>query len=112
MRSAIHCRRAFRVGDRIRVGEVLGDVSEIRLQVTHVRSIKNEEIVVPNSTLLQSHVTNYSTLARSRGLILHMTPAYESDPDTPKLVPKEHWWAAPASPTLPLPPAGAGGEER
>jgi len=66
-------RRAFRVGDRIQVGEVFGDVSEIRLQVTHVRSVKNEEIVVPNSGLLNSNVVNYSALARSRGLILHTT---------------------------------------
>jgi small-conductance mechanosensitive channel len=66
-------RRAFRVGDRIQVGEVFGDVSEIRLQVTHVRSVKNEEIVVPNSGLLNSSVVNYSALARSRGLILHTT---------------------------------------
>jgi small-conductance mechanosensitive channel len=66
-------RRAFRVGDRIRVGEVFGDVTEIRLQVTHVRSVKNEELVVPNSTLLGSTVVNYSALARSHGLILHTT---------------------------------------
>lgn len=66
-------RRAFRVGDRIQVGDVLGDVSEVRLQVTHVRSPKNEEIVIPNSLILNSNVTNYSTLARSRGLILHTT---------------------------------------
>ena len=45
-------RRAFRLGDRIQVGEVFGDVSEIRLQVTHLLSLKNEEIVIPNSTLL------------------------------------------------------------
>jgi small-conductance mechanosensitive channel len=174
-------RRAFRVGDRIQVGEVFGDVSEIRLQVTHVRSVKNEEIVVPNSSLLNSSVVNYSALARrGRGLILHttvgigyetpwrqveamlllaaertpgllrepapfvlqkslgdfcvvheinvycnapaemaalysrlhqnildvfneygvqiMTPAYEGDPEQPKLVPKEQWFAAPARP--------------
>jgi small-conductance mechanosensitive channel len=173
-------RRAFRVGDRIQVGEVFGDVSEIRLQVTHVRSVKNEEIVVPNSSLLKSNVVNYSALARTRGLILHttvgigyetpwrqveamlllaaertqgflrepkpfvlqkslgdfcvvyeinaycdapaemarlyaglhqnildvfneycvqiMTPAYEGDPERPKVVPKEQWWSAPARP--------------
>ena len=43
-------RRAFQVGDRIKVGETFGDVTEIRLQVTHLRTLKNEEIVVPNST--------------------------------------------------------------
>ena len=48
-------------------------MTEIRLQVTHLRSVKNEEIVVPNSTLLNSSVVNYSALARSRGLILHTT---------------------------------------
>jgi small-conductance mechanosensitive channel len=66
-------RRAFRVGDRIKVGDVVGDVTEVRLQVTHVRSPKNEEIVIPNSVILNSHVINYSTLAEADGLILHTT---------------------------------------
>ena len=171
-------RRAFRVGDRITVGEFTGDVTEVRLLVTHLRTAKNEEIVVPNSVVLQSHIVNYSKLAKNPGLILHttvgigyetpwrqvegmlllaaertdgvlqdprpfvlekslgdfavtyelnvyvdgaqhipqryaalhrnildvfnehgvqiMTPAYEGDPEQPKLVPKEQWYAAPA----------------
>ncbi|HEX9185583.1 MAG TPA: mechanosensitive ion channel domain-containing protein, partial [Vicinamibacteria bacterium] len=164
---------------------------EVRLQVTHVRSVKNEEIVVPNSSLLNSNVVNYSALARTRGLILHttvgigyetpwrqveamlreaaertpgllrepppfvlqkslgdfcvvyevnaycdapaemaalytrlhqsildvfneygvqiMTPAYEGDPEQPKVVPKDQWWSAPARPGAagaPGPPEG------
>jgi small-conductance mechanosensitive channel len=35
-----------------------------------------------------------------------MTPAYEGDPETPKVVPKEQWHLAPASPD---PPAESGG---
>jgi small-conductance mechanosensitive channel len=66
-------RRAFKVGDRVRIGEVLGEVSQIRLQVTHVRTYKNEDVVLPNSAILGQEVTNYTTLARSRGLILHTT---------------------------------------
>ncbi len=66
-------RRAFKVGDRIQVLDLLGDVAEIRLQVTHLRSLKNEEIIVPNSQILNSHVINYSRLAKDRGLILHTT---------------------------------------
>ena len=66
-------RRAFRVGDRITVGEFTGEVSEVRLMVTHLRTAKNEEIVVPNSLVLQSHVVNYSKLAKTHGLILHTT---------------------------------------
>ena len=171
-------RRAFRVGDRIQVGDVAGDVTESGLMVTRIRTIKNEEVVVPNSAILSNHIVNYSTLAKQAGLILHttvgigyetpwrqveamlimaaertpglrkepppfvrqknlgdfcvtyeinahcddpqamarlytdlhrnildvfneygvqiMTPAYEGDPEQPKLVPKEQWFAAPA----------------
>jgi small-conductance mechanosensitive channel len=66
-------RRAFRLGDWIQVGDVFGEVTEIRLQVTHLRSIRNEEVVLPNSSLLNSNVLNYSALAREEGLILHTT---------------------------------------
>jgi small-conductance mechanosensitive channel len=64
-------RRAFKVGDRIKVGDALGDVTAIRLQVTHLRSPKNEELIVPNSQILGGEVLNYSSLAREQGLILH-----------------------------------------
>src|ERR1044072_566544 len=39
--------------------------------VTHLRSLKNEEIIVPNSLIWTGHVINYSSLARQQGLILH-----------------------------------------
>jgi small-conductance mechanosensitive channel len=66
-------RRAFHVGDRVKIGDHIGDVMEVRLLVTHLRTPKNEEIVVPNSEILNSHVINYSTLARNQGLILYTT---------------------------------------
>ncbi len=66
-------RRAFKVGDRVKIGDLTGDVTEMRLLVTHLKTIKNEEIIVPNSLILNSHVINYSSLAREQGLILHTT---------------------------------------
>jgi len=66
-------RRAFRIGDRIQVGEVTGDVLERKLLVTRLRTVKNEEIVIPNSLIMNSNIVNYSTLARGQGLILHTT---------------------------------------
>ncbi len=72
-------RRAFKVGDRIQVNDISGDVVEMRLLVTHLRTVKNEEIVVPNSLILNSHVINYSTLVQSRGLILHTTVGIGSE---------------------------------
>ena len=64
-------RRAFKVGDRIKVNDVTGDVTEIRLLVTHLRTIKNEEVIVPNAMILSSQIVNYSTFTREKGLILH-----------------------------------------
>jgi small-conductance mechanosensitive channel len=64
-------RRAFKVGDRVKIGEAIGDVIATRLQVTHLKSFKNEEIVIPNSQILAGDVVNYSSLAKAQGLILH-----------------------------------------
>jgi small-conductance mechanosensitive channel len=171
-------RRAFKIGDRVKIGEQIGDVEMVRLLVTHLRTVKNEEIIVPNSNILASEIINYSSLARERGLILHtdvdirydvpwrqvdamlleaaartsgvlrepppyvlkkefreaavtyeinvrcdapqkmasiytdlhgnildvfneygvqiMVPGYEGDPDQPKVVPRDQWYAAPA----------------
>jgi len=171
-------RAAFREGDRIRVGDVVGTVEEIKLMVTRVRTPKNEYVILPNSNILNTDVVNYTQMAEKEGLILHtevgigydtpwrqveamllmaadrtehllkdpppfvlqkslgdfaviyelnayskhekrmprtysqlhahiqdifnehgvqiMSPAYEADPDTPKLVPPDKWYEAPA----------------
>jgi len=171
-------RRAFKIGDRIMVGSYMGDVEQVRLLVTYLRTPKNELVAIPNSVILNGEVVNYSTLAGKQGLILHttvgigyetpwrqveamlleaaarttgllrepppfvlqkvlgdfcityeinaycadpqamnrlytelhrnildlfneygvqiMTPAYEGDPEQPKVVPREQWYVAPA----------------
>jgi small-conductance mechanosensitive channel len=66
-------RRAFKIGDRIKVGDHLGEVVSTRLLVTHIRTPKNEVVVVPNSTILGSEIVNYSSMAEGGGLILHTT---------------------------------------
>jgi small-conductance mechanosensitive channel len=66
-------RRAFRTGDRIKVGEVMGEVVDSRIQVTMLRTPKNEMVVVPNSEILNTSLINYSTLAKTQGLVLHTT---------------------------------------
>jgi small-conductance mechanosensitive channel len=171
-------RRAFKTGDRVKIGEHVGEVVNTRLLVTHLRTPKNEVVVVPNSTILGSDIVNFSAMADGPGLILHtrvsinystpwrqveamlleaaartpglqrepppfvlqralgdfavtyelnaycrtpdrmlalyaemhrnildvfneygvqiMTPAYEGDPEKPKVVPREEWFTAPA----------------
>ena len=55
---ALTYRRVFKIGDRVKIADFTGDVSEIRLQVTHLRTVKNEVIIVPNSMIVNSHVIN------------------------------------------------------
>ncbi|MFT3850404.1 MAG: mechanosensitive ion channel family protein [Propionivibrio sp.] len=66
-------RRAFKVGDRVKIGEHLGDVEMIRVLVTYLRTPKNEVVAIPNSSILNGDVVNYSTLAKQQGVILHTT---------------------------------------
>ena len=66
-------RRAFKMGDRISIGDIIGDVTLIGVLVTHIRTTKNEDVNIPNSSILTSPILNFSTYAKSNGLILHTT---------------------------------------
>jgi len=63
--------RGFRVGDWVKIGDNMGEVTVQTMLATHVKTIKNEEIIIPNSVVLASFVTNYSLLVQSNGLILY-----------------------------------------
>jgi len=67
--------RAFQIGDRIMVGEVIGDVEEKSLLVTRLRTPKNILVTIPNSTLLGVNIINYSASYRDTKipLILNTT---------------------------------------
>ncbi|MBE1285547.1 MAG: mechanosensitive ion channel [Rhodobacteraceae bacterium] len=75
-------RRSTNVGDRIRVGTMTGDVVEIKLMETLIKSIKNEMISIPNTQLLNSEVVNYTRKIDGRGLLVHSTVGigYEEPP--------------------------------
>ena len=65
--------RSFKVGDRVKIGEITGNIIEKAMLVTRVRTTKNEIISIPNSSILGSHLINYSSDARDRGLIIYTT---------------------------------------
>lgn len=66
-------RRAFRLGDIIKVGDVTGEVVDRHILETHLRTFKNEEVVLPNSAITNGQVTNYSVRAKREGLVLYTT---------------------------------------
>jgi len=45
---------AFRLGDRVKVGDAVGDIVEQSLLATRIRTIKNEEVTIPNGIVLGS----------------------------------------------------------
>lgn len=65
--------RPFRIGDRVKIADTVGDVVERNLLVTRIRTIKNVDITIPNAMVLSSHIVNYSSSSADHVLILHTT---------------------------------------
>jgi small-conductance mechanosensitive channel len=66
--------RQFKLGDRVKIGEVVGIVIEKSLLVTRIKTVKNEIVSIPNSTVMNNYTINYSNEAENGdGLILHST---------------------------------------
>jgi small-conductance mechanosensitive channel len=65
--------RPFKIGDRIKIGEVIGNVVEKTPFVTRVRTPKKENITIPNANVLSQNVMNYSNSKLQGGLVIHTT---------------------------------------
>jgi len=52
--------RPITIGDRITVGDTEGDVMDINIRSTTIRTIDNISIIVPNSEFVSSNVINWS----------------------------------------------------
>lgn len=77
--------RAFQIGDRVKIGEHTGDIIEKSFLVTRIRTIKNVDVIIPNSAVLSSAIINYSSAAEKEGLILHMTVTLSYSVPWPKV---------------------------
>lgn len=65
--------RPFQIGDQIQIGDMVGVVIEKNMLVTRLKTTKNEEITIPNSTVLSGNTTNYSVYTKEDGLIIYTT---------------------------------------
>jgi small-conductance mechanosensitive channel len=77
--------RAFKIGDRVKIGDTSGDVIEKTMLVTRLRTIKNEDVTIPNSSILNGSTVNYSSSAEALGLILNTTVTIGYDVPWPKV---------------------------
>ncbi|MEE4311783.1 MAG: mechanosensitive ion channel domain-containing protein, partial [candidate division KSB1 bacterium] len=74
--------RPIRVGDRVTVGNIEGDVVEINIRSTTVRSLNHISIIVPNSEFISAQVINWSHGDRKVRIDINVGVHYESDLDT------------------------------
>ncbi|MCP4725815.1 MAG: mechanosensitive ion channel family protein, partial [bacterium] len=58
--------RPFVVGDWIETPSIEGTVEDIRLRSTQIRTFANAQVTVPNSTLANSAITNWSRMKKRR----------------------------------------------
>jgi small-conductance mechanosensitive channel len=73
--------RPFNIGDRIHTTEesqLIGDVMEITLFYTKIKTIRNELVAIPNQTLLQRQIVNYSGL-ENLAISVKMSLTYDTD---------------------------------
>ena len=79
--------KPFVIGDYIVVDDFMGTVEHIGLKTTHVRSISGEQIIFPNSNLLQSRVKNYNKM-RERRIIFSLGVMYQTSAEKLKEIPE------------------------
>lgn len=73
--------RPVKVGDRLELGDVWGDVKQINLRTTVIETPDNIAIIMPNSRLLEEEVINYSYGDPRIRLRVPVGIAYGSDLD-------------------------------
>ncbi len=71
----------IKVGDRITVGDTEGDVTEINIRSTTIRSLNNISYIVPNTEFISSNVVNWSHGDPKVRLDLNIGVSYNSDLD-------------------------------
>ncbi|WP_455245173.1 mechanosensitive ion channel family protein [Petrachloros mirabilis] len=74
--------RPIKVGDRIEVGDVHGDVVRISPRATTVVTNDNIAVIVPNSDFITGRVINWSYTDRDVRFSIPVGVSYGSDPET------------------------------
>jgi small-conductance mechanosensitive channel len=60
--------KSVRPADYVRIGDIEGEVIDVRSLATKLRTPRQEEITIPHSVLVGTATTNYSSLAGDKGM--------------------------------------------
>lgn len=69
----------FSLGDWVAIDKVEGNVIEIGLRSTTIRTFENARIAIPNAMIANVHVTNWSKRTIGRRIKMHIGISYDSD---------------------------------
>lgn len=78
--------RPVKVGDRIQVGDINGDVVRIAIRSTTVLTNDNINIIIPNSEFVSKQVINWSHNDRNLRVSVPVGVSYSSNPEQVKSV--------------------------
>jgi small-conductance mechanosensitive channel len=73
--------RPISVGDRVDVSGIEGDITEISIRSTKIRTLNNISIIVPNSQFVENNVINFSHGDPTFRLDINVGVSYSSDLD-------------------------------
>lgn len=71
--------RPIKVGDRVIIDNITGDVEKINMRATIIKTVYNEHIIVPNSYFLEEKVVNRSFSDPRIRIVIPIGVAYGSD---------------------------------
>lgn len=78
--------RPIKIGDRIQVGDISGDVISISMRSTTIVTNDNISVIVPNSQFINGNVTNWSHNDRRVRFHYPVAVAYKEDPEKIKSI--------------------------
>jgi len=78
--------RPIKVGDRVEVGKVFGNVVNISMRSTTIVTNDNIAIIVPNSEFISSQVVNWSFTDRNVRMNVPVGVSYNEDPEKVKKI--------------------------
>jgi small-conductance mechanosensitive channel len=73
--------RPIKVGDRIEVGDIAGDVISINARATTIITNDNISVIVPNSEFISGTVINWSHSDRNVRFLFPVGVSYKEDPE-------------------------------
>lgn len=71
----------YKVGDRVEMGGVYGDVYEIKPRYTKIKTLNNSIIIIPNSKVINEQIINYAFPDTTVRVKIPVNVAYGTDPN-------------------------------